>query len=744
MVYNNNLPARFSLAGTNSLTAADYRSQRDLLLKKNEHGFADIKRTVGNKAQSYTDTSFNFKYPTFKTPAINADEIYDAVLMNIAQMTANNLKTAVYFHFSNRFGTIVNEYDHEFDRLEELITEYQNLTQAQADISDIAGKLNAEIKRLVNRFSDVNEKEMVLNARLTEIRSRMYKNQLDPNPADRTRPYLPSQPFYKVKKIYEESELWDTFRKMPKMGLLHMHTSASVSPQWIIDTLLEDADMDYAKYGPSYIYLGSDPKKRGKLTFERPDGGAYVKLTRSLVYSDNNGKLGEELPDLLSITSDRVNDVDYIWDEFNTIFSKTGELLENPAFYKDYYIKAFKTLVDDNIEYLELRSGFGKFSGNNNAALFLRLLSEAADEANTYAQELAVPKQFKLRIILCGNRSKSRRFDVLKKMILAAQWANTANYEDLIIGFDVVSEEDRGNSTQRYAEFILNSRIYKILNFYFHDGETSWDFNTNMIDAIMLSERRVGHGFGLYRFPQLTDELAFEANTPVHKPLRINRNGGSTVDLNTYFGDLNAMAANISQRAYLSDDAQCAMFCDEVKKYMADKDFEVTSDCDKKAECNTRSIALEICPISNQMLRYTPDLRLHPANALLHKGVQCVLANDDPQIFGNEGLTYDFISAFLAWDLDLWQIKQLIVNSIVYSAIPRKIGNNDSYYDDIITALNRFNVLWHRFLIEQVKETPDNVDGSFGGYRRFVSSAGYTLDENSTAVDDIYITYIDT
>src|SRR5262249_57761729 len=80
-------------------------------------------------------------------------------------------------------------------------------------------------------------------------------------------------------------------------------------------------------------------------------------------------------------------------------------------------------------------------------------------------------------------------------------------------------------------------------------------------------------------------------------------------------------------------------------------------------------VAGEVCPISNQMLRYVSDLRMHPADGYLRRGVPCVLSNDDPGIFGNDGLSYDFWVATLAWDLDLRALKQLALNSLNYSGM---------------------------------------------------------------------------
>lgn len=80
-------------------------------------------------------------------------------------------------------------------------------------------------------------------------------------------------------------------------------------------------------------------------------------------------------------------------------------------------------------------------------------------------------------------------------------------------------------------------------------------------------------------------------------------------------------------------------------------------------------ICLEICPISNQVLGYVHDLRMHPAAGYLKQGVACVLGSDDPMLFKTSGLSYDFWEAIMAWNLDLADIKQLCMNSIIYSSL---------------------------------------------------------------------------
>jgi adenosine deaminase CECR1 len=110
-------------------------------------------------------------------------------------------------------------------------------------------------------------------------------------------------------------------------------------------------------------------------------------------------------------------------------------------------------------------------------------------------------------------------------------------------------------------------------------------------------------------------------------------------------------------------------------------------------------ICLEVCPISNQMLRYMKDLRIHPISEYINRGVQCVVASDDPQIFDTVGLAWDLSGE--VWHgamLDLRDLKKLLLrNSFTYSAISPderaqmlKNWNNDwqNFVRAVITQLN--------------------------------------------------------
>ena len=82
-----------------------------------------------------------------------------------------------------------------------------------------------------------------------------------------------------------------------------------------------------------------------------------------------------------------------------------------------------------------------------------------------------------------------------------------------------------------------------------------------------------------------------------------------------------------------------------------------------------KDICLESCPISNKVLGYCHDLRTHPIRSLLTHGVKVTISSDDHGFWASPGVTLDYMVAYLAWDLSLRDIKQLLINSIDYASV---------------------------------------------------------------------------
>ncbi|GJQ76376.1 hypothetical protein Trydic_g2094 [Trypoxylus dichotomus] len=105
-----------------------------------------------------------------------------------------------------------------------------------------------------------------------------------------------------------------------------------------------------------------------------------------------------------------------------------------------------------------------------------------------------------------------------------------------------------------------------------------------------------------------------------------------------------------------------------------------------------KNIAIEVCPISNQVLGLVADLRNHPAAYLIARGYPIVICNDDPGNWGAEGLSYDWYLTFMAMTPEytgLHFLKKLAINSLEYSAL------NET---EKVTAFKIWNAKWNKFI----------------------------------------------
>ena len=112
-----------------------------------------------------------------------------------------------------------------------------------------------------------------------------------------------------------------------------------------------------------------------------------------------------------------------------------------------------------------------------------------------------------------------------------------------------------------------------------------------------------------------------------------------------------------------------------------------------------KGLAIEISPISNQVLGYSANLRDHPGKIFLNHGLPVVLGSENQGIM-KFSFSHQFYEAAIAWDLDLAGIKQLILNSIRYS-------NQPTWKKQIMEDLWRSR--WKKFIKQLVQRSKIEV-----------------------------------
>lgn len=391
-----------------------------------------------------------------------------------------------------------------------------------------------------------------------------------------------------TKKLIDSSPVLEVMRRLPKGGILHVHGSAGGDLRWLVSqgAMRKDA----------YLFRGEGNPVRGSLRFfAAPPGAGWHSVAELRGAAPDPLAFDEEIYRSMTLGEEDLAAPD-IWREFINCFRRGAGLYDDEPLREAHWRRMLAGMADDNVQYVEFRGW----------PVDEALLQEARQRDPAFAVKF---------IPALGRSFDRERAKSMLERVLAERERDPGR----VVGFDLVDEEDRTNTTRYFAEEILAAQREAArrgfsLPLFLHSGESIRAANENLYDAVALGARRIGHGLALARHPLLMEMV------------------------------------------------------------------------------RERGIAVEVCPISNQILGYVPDLRAHPAVALIAAGIPIVLAPDDPGIMRHT-FSYDYYAAFMAWELDLRDLKQLALNSLLYSAMsPEEKANARSVWEkrwaDFVRWLN--------------------------------------------------------
>lgn len=412
---------------------------------------------------------------------------------------------------------------------------------------------------------------------------------------ERTREYFPPAHNFlksKTRRTIDRSPILEIMRRMPKGGILHVHGFLMGDHRWLIQQ---------ATYRPDcYIYEGKDKKAaQGALRFfDKPPGNGWRRVSELRKLSNDVEEFDERLYRSITLGEEDLAQPD-IWEEFINCFRRSMDLFEADEILHDYRRKVFSDLIEENIQYIEARS---------------------RESLNIIEEIQRDNPEFKVKYIFYSHRSATR--EQIAQELNSALNRRAAN-PDLVVGFDLVEEEDKEHTNLYFIDELIEARRKAeergiTLPLYLHSGESNWTENENLLDAILLDARRIGHGIALFKHPLLMQMV------------------------------------------------------------------------------KERSIAIEVCPISNQVLGYVADLRNHPAVLYINCGLPVVICPDDPALWKST-FSHDFYEAFMSWGLDLKCLKQLAMNSLIYSAMEpeekeRALASWREKWEEFISWLNAYKV----------------------------------------------------
>ncbi|KAG1877719.1 Metallo-dependent hydrolase [Suillus subalutaceus] len=114
--------------------------------------------------------------------------------------------------------------------------------------------------------------------------------------------------------------------------------------------------------------------------------------------------------------------------------------------------------------------------------------------------------------------------------------------------------------------------------------------------------------------------------------------------------------------------------------------------------CREKKIAIEVCPISNEVLRLTSSMPMHPLPIIMNQGIPVVLSSDDPAMFNSMGLSFDFFQVLVASEVTgLLTLGQMARDSITYSMLDERSKR---------TAMDAWERRWTKFVEEVAAMNP--------------------------------------
>lgn len=430
--------------------------------------------------------------------------------------------------------------------------------------------------------------------------------------------------FITTQSTIDSSQLFKLIKSFPKGALLHSHDVSSISMYYYVN----------ASYLPGCLYNVGD--SYGDVSFLPAEGFVPIDEVRNS-YEGGAAAFDEALYRNFTLSSfEGQSDTtgDYLWEQFEPIFSRVNMMYYYLPVFKNFFRAMFTKLFEDGVIRWEMRTSVdGVYDGDRtySPAEAIGIVLEELEDWK--AEDYENRKIFSYGIIWQGMRSGTVQ-QVTDSLLLAYDLRET--FPDVILGFDLVGHEDPGKTLLYWAPVLLNvqetvlrtTNITRKMPFFFHAGESNRiDVQENLVDSVFLNTTRIGHGFGIQEFPALWPSLTSAGILIESCPIS-NQVLGLIVD------QRNHPVGQILHHAL----------------------HNPASRRDKQS------------PRLAEILEHKPQLRSIFQNMIVTPALATSISNDDPGFWDIDAVvSYDWYIAILAWDLSLAGIKQLAIDSIVHS-----------------------------------------------------------------------------
>ncbi|GBP35736.1 Adenosine deaminase 2 [Eumeta japonica] len=310
-----------------------------------------------------------------------------------------------------------------------------------------------------------------------------------------------SKHFFEYKDQLTDTMLYRILRDMPKGALLHAHDTGILAAEYVLNiTYWDDLYVCRVEDEIEYLFSSNTPIKYCKTK--------WVPMKEVRYTSGNVKKFDSDLIRRFSIVVDdpaaEYPDINTVWSKFSNYFISTTPLLTYKPAWEFYFYETLKAAREEGIMYVEIRSVLPSLYDLNGE------IYSSVDTAKSYKDVLDkfmknFPDFYGAKLIYAPHRRVSD--ETVEQYVQIAQQIKR-KMPDFLAGFDFVGQEDLGRPLAEIAPQVLE--LAAEMNFIFHAGETNWygkSSDENIIDAIALGTKRIGHGYAITKHPALMEEV---------------------------------------------------------------------------------------------------------------------------------------------------------------------------------------------------------------------------------------------
>ncbi|KAI8710817.1 A-deaminase domain-containing protein [Fusarium sp. LHS14.1] len=339
--------------------------------------------------------------------------------------------------------------------------------------------------------------------------------------------------FLSNRELIGQTELLKVAQRMPKGSHLHIHFNACLQPDVLLgiakgmDRMFIMSNMplvpeNFDRCEIQFQIMSPERERPGDLFSATYTPGQAMKFQE---FRDQFGRYYHKataddwlLSKLIFHEEEAHNPLQTAsgaWEKFNGRTKMMKGLFNYETAYKKYTKRLLENFLEDNIIYAEIRPNFmmsnqlwkddGSERIDNDGIMKLII-----QEVESFQAKVKREGKFfgGLKVIYCTPRSFSP--DQIREA-LDECLAFKKEWPQWIAGFDLVGEESKGRPIKDFVpELIAFQEKCADQNveipFLFHCGETldmGTDTDGNLVDALLLKSKRIGHGFALPKHPYI-------------------------------------------------------------------------------------------------------------------------------------------------------------------------------------------------------------------------------------------------